>query len=47
MTITTPHDINTIKTRIKATWMDGDYGTFATYMELGRNFVKLADCIWQ
>jgi ubiquinone/menaquinone biosynthesis C-methylase UbiE len=34
MTTTTP-DIDTIKTRLKATWMSGDYGTFATYMEPG------------
>jgi ubiquinone/menaquinone biosynthesis C-methylase UbiE len=28
-------DIETIKTRMKATWMSGDYGTFAKYMEPG------------
>lgn len=28
-------DIDTIKTRMKATWMSGDYRTFATYMEPG------------
>jgi ubiquinone/menaquinone biosynthesis C-methylase UbiE len=33
-TVTTP-DIDTIKTRMKATWMAGDYSTFATYMEPG------------
>lgn len=34
MTTVTP-DIDTIKTRMKATWMSGDYGTFAKYMESG------------
>ena len=34
MTTTIP-DIATIKTRMKATWMSGDYGTFAKYMEPG------------
>jgi ubiquinone/menaquinone biosynthesis C-methylase UbiE len=34
MTTITP-DIDTIKTRMKATWMSGDYGTFAKYMEPG------------
>lgn len=28
-------DIDTIKTRMKATWSTGDYGTFAQYMEPG------------
>lgn len=28
-------DINTIKARMKATWMAGDYATFARYMEPG------------
>jgi ubiquinone/menaquinone biosynthesis C-methylase UbiE len=28
-------DIQTIKTRMKATWMSGDYETFAKYMEPG------------
>jgi ubiquinone/menaquinone biosynthesis C-methylase UbiE len=28
-------DIDTIKTRMKATWMSGDYETFAKYMEPG------------
>jgi ubiquinone/menaquinone biosynthesis C-methylase UbiE len=35
MTTTVTPDINTIKTRMKATWMSGDYGTFAKYMEPG------------
>jgi ubiquinone/menaquinone biosynthesis C-methylase UbiE len=34
MSTLTP-DIDTIKTRMKATWMAGDYGTFAKYMEPG------------
>lgn len=33
--MTTTLDIATIKTRMKATWMAGDYGTFAQYMEPG------------
>lgn len=33
--MTTTLDIDTIKTRMKATWMAGDYGTFAKYMEPG------------
>jgi ubiquinone/menaquinone biosynthesis C-methylase UbiE len=33
-TVTTP-DMQTIKTRMKATWMSGDYATFARYMEPG------------
>jgi ubiquinone/menaquinone biosynthesis C-methylase UbiE len=33
--MTTTVDIDTIKTRMKATWMAGDYGTFAKYMEPG------------
>jgi ubiquinone/menaquinone biosynthesis C-methylase UbiE len=32
---TTTLDMDTLKTRMKATWMAGDYGTFATYMESG------------
>ena len=28
-------DINTIKAKMKATWMDGDYDTFSRYMENG------------
>ena len=28
-------DIETIKTRLKATWMSGDYGTFSKYLEPG------------
>jgi ubiquinone/menaquinone biosynthesis C-methylase UbiE len=35
MTTTITPDMETIKTRLKATWMSGDYGTFATYMEPG------------
>jgi ubiquinone/menaquinone biosynthesis C-methylase UbiE len=35
MNMTTTLDIDTIKTRMKATWMSGDYGTFAKYMESG------------
>lgn len=34
MTVKTP-DMDTIKARMKATWMAGDYGTFARYMEPG------------
>jgi ubiquinone/menaquinone biosynthesis C-methylase UbiE len=33
--MTTTLDMDTIKTRMKATWMAGDYGTFAKYMEPG------------
>lgn len=33
--VTTTKDMDAIKTRMKATWMAGDYGTFATYMEPG------------
>lgn len=33
--MTTILDMDTIKTRMKATWMAGDYGTFAKYMEPG------------
>lgn len=33
-TTATP-DMDTIKARMKATWMAGDYGTFAKYMEPG------------
>jgi ubiquinone/menaquinone biosynthesis C-methylase UbiE len=35
MTTTIIPDMETIKTRMKATWMAGDYGTFAKYMEPG------------
>jgi ubiquinone/menaquinone biosynthesis C-methylase UbiE len=35
MTTTVTPDMQTIKTRMKATWMSGDYGTFAKYMEPG------------
>src|SRR5688572_18923063 len=35
MTTTLTPDMNIIKTRMKATWMSGDYGTFAKYMEPG------------
>jgi ubiquinone/menaquinone biosynthesis C-methylase UbiE len=35
MTTTMTPDIDTIKARMKATWMLGDYGTFAQYMVLG------------
>lgn len=31
----TAPDIDTLKARLKATWMAGDYGTFAKYMEPG------------
>ena len=35
-TTTTPTpDMDTIKARLRATWMAGDYGTFAKYMEPG------------
>lgn len=33
--MTTTIDMNAIKTRLKAVWMAGDYGTFAKYMEPG------------
>jgi ubiquinone/menaquinone biosynthesis C-methylase UbiE len=33
--MTTTIDMNTIKTRMKATWMSGNYETFAKYMEPG------------
>jgi SAM-dependent methyltransferase len=35
MTTTITPDIDTIKARLKATWMSGDYGTFAKYMVPG------------
>ncbi len=35
MTATLTPDIDTIKTRMKATWMSGDYGVFAQYMVPG------------
>lgn len=28
-----PSDMDALKTRLKATWMAGDYGHFATYLE--------------
>jgi ubiquinone/menaquinone biosynthesis C-methylase UbiE len=34
-TTTSTPDMDTIKARMKATWMAGDYGTFAKYMEPG------------
>jgi len=34
-TTTTTPDMDAIKARLKATWMAGDYGTFAKYMEPG------------
>lgn len=33
--MTTTPDMATIKARIKATWMAGDYGTFAQYLGAG------------
>jgi SAM-dependent methyltransferase len=33
--ITINPELETLKTRLKATWMTGDYGHFATYMEPG------------
>lgn len=33
--MTTAPDMDTIKARLKATWMAGDYATFARYMEPG------------
>jgi ubiquinone/menaquinone biosynthesis C-methylase UbiE len=33
--MTTTVDMSAIKTRLKAVWMSGDYGTFAKYMEPG------------
>lgn len=33
--MTTTPDMGTIKARMKATWMAGDYGTFAQYLEAG------------
>ncbi len=33
--MTTTPDMDTIKARLKATWMAGDYGTFAKYLEPG------------
>ena len=35
MTTTPTPDMDTIKARMKVTWMAGDYGAFATYMEPG------------
>jgi ubiquinone/menaquinone biosynthesis C-methylase UbiE len=35
MTTTVTPDMDTIKTRMKTTWMSGDYGTFAKFMEPG------------
>lgn len=36
MTIpTTPFDMSTLKTRLRATWESGDYGVFAKYLERG------------
>ena len=34
-TLATTPDMDAIKARLKATWMAGDYGTFAKYMEPG------------
>jgi hypothetical protein len=33
--MTTTPDMDTIKVRMKATWMAGDYGTLAQYLEAG------------
>jgi ubiquinone/menaquinone biosynthesis C-methylase UbiE len=35
ITMTTTPDMDAIKARMKATWMAGDYGTFAQYLEPG------------
>ena len=34
-TITTVPDIDSLKTRLKETWMAGDYDRFSRYMEQG------------
>ena len=34
-TSSTTSEMDTLKTRLKATWMSGDYGHFATYLEPG------------
>jgi SAM-dependent methyltransferase len=34
MSVMTP-EMETLKARLKATWMSGDYGHFATYLEVG------------
>jgi len=33
MTVTTPTEIDALKTRLKATWMDGNYDYFSRFME--------------
>src|SRR5512139_443741 len=35
LTVELTPEMETIKTRLKATWMSGDYGLFATYLEPG------------
>ena len=35
MTVEMTPEMETLKTRLKATWMSGDYGHFATYLEPG------------
>ena len=43
--LSTSLDIDTIKARMKVTWMAGDYGTFATYMEPGALEIFAGWCI--
>lgn len=33
--MTNPSDLESLKARLKATWMSGDYGTFSRYLEPG------------
>ena len=35
MTAEMTPEMEALKTRLKATWMSGDYGHFATYLEAG------------
>ena len=35
MTAEITPEMESLKTRLKATWMSGDYGHFATYLETG------------
>jgi hypothetical protein len=35
MRLSAQPDLSTIKSKMKATWEDGDYADFATYMEPG------------
>ena len=43
--LSTSPDIDTIKARMKVTWMAGDYGAFATYMEPGALEILAGWCI--